>query len=223
MKNHLILFALFIAFSSCAQPKRMNVAVLVHDGVQLLDFTGPSEVFSDVHIEGHHAYNVYTVAPTEDEITSQGFLKVKPNYSISNCPPPDIIILPGGDTDIPLKNKKVIEWIRTAGEKSQHLLSVCTGALLLAECGFLDNKQATTHYCCQDGLAKDYPKVKVVKGVRYIDNGKVITTEGISAGIDGALYLVGKINGKEVARKVATYMMYDWNEDRLKTVVVENN
>lgn len=220
MKNHLIVLMLMVVFASCAQPKRMNVAIFVHEGVQLLDFSGPAEVFADVHTDGGHAYNVYTVAPTEAEITSQGFLKVKPNYSISNCPPPDIIILPGGDTGIPLRNKKVIEWIKSAGDKSQHLLSVCTGAMLLAEAGFLDDKQATTHYCCQDGLAKDYPKVKVVKGVRYIDNGKVITTEGISAGIDGALYLVSKINGKNVATDVARYMMYDWNEAQLNTIVV---
>lgn len=223
MKNRvLFLMSLAVAtisFTSCAQPKRMNVAIFVHEGVQLLDFTGPSEVFSDVHIENGHAYNVYTVAPTEAEVTSQGFLKIKPNYSISNCPPPDIIILPGGNTGIPLRNRKVIDWIKTSGADAQYLLSVCTGALLLAEAGFLDNLQATTHYCCQDGLAKDYPKVDVVKGVRYIDNGKIITTEGISAGIDGALYLVSKINGKKIAEDVAHYMMYDWREDELKVIV----
>lgn len=223
MKKQLIPVLLVAAvFSACAQHKQMNVAIFVHEGVQLLDFSGPSEVFSDVHTDQGHAYNVYTVGPTGKEITSQGFLKVKPNYSISNCPPPDILILPGGDTGVPLRDKNVIAWIKMAGEQSQHLLSVCTGALLLAEAGFLDDKQATTHYCCADGLAKDYPRVKVVKGMRFIDNGKVITTEGISAGIDGALYLVGKINGKQAARDVAKYMMYDWREDQLNTIIVEH-
>lgn len=222
--SHVFIACLLIMVSatvSQCQSKPLNVAIFVHEGVQLLDFSGPAEVFSDVHTNGGHAFNVYTVAPTDEAITSQRFLSVKPQYSIKNCPPPDIILLPGGDTDRPLSNPEVINWIKTSGAKSKYLVSVCTGAFLLAKAGFLDNKQATTHYCCQDGLAKDYPNVKVVKGVRFIDNGKVITTEGISAGIDGALYLVEKLHGRSVAEATAKYMMYDWRPDSLEKIVAD--
>lgn len=191
--------------------KGKNVAVFVHEGVQLLDFSGPSEVFTDA------GYNVYTVAATTDTVISQGFLKVKPNYSIRNCPTPDIVVLPGGATDIPLRDPKVIDWIKSSA-KSCIMLSVCTGALLLGEAGLLNGKTATTHYCCQDNLAK-YPNVHVVKGKRFVDNGQIITTEGISAGIDGSLYLVSRLNGKDVAQKTAHYMMYDWRPDQLDIII----
>jgi len=206
---------------SCAQStERLNVAIFVHEGVQLLDFSGPSEVFSDVVTQNGRAYNVYTVASSENEIVSQGFLKIKPQYSIANCPKPDIVLLPGGDTGRPLADKAVIEWIKKSSLSAKYMISVCTGALLLAEAGLLDGKQATTHTCCWDELEK-YSNVKVLRNVRFIDNGSVITTEGISAGIDGALYLVEKINGLDAAKATARYMMYDWRRDEITKIIVK--
>lgn len=205
-----------ILFACQAQPpKPKNVAIFIHQSVQLLDFTGPAEVFTDA------GFNVYTVAATTDQIISQGFLKVTPDYSIDNCPPPDIVVLPGGATNIPLENPKVIQWIQATSKNAQFMLSVCTGAMLLAKAGLLDGKKATTHYCCQDDLAR-YPNVTVVKGKRFIDNGNVITTEGISAGIDGSLYLVSRINGRPAAEKTARYMMYDWKPDQLDVLIIKN-
>lgn len=214
----ILLAFLFVSINTFAQTptKRMNVAIFVHEGVQLLDFSGPAEVFSD----GRAEFNVYTVAPTTDEITSQGFLKIKPQYSVANCPPPDIILLPGGATGNVLSNKAVIDWVKASSKTSKYLLSVCTGALILGEAGLLKGKKATTHYCCQDNLA-EFEGVEVLRGVRFVDNGNIITTEGISAGIDGALYLVSKIHGKKKAEDIAKYMMYDWRPNDLKMVVVQ--
>jgi transcriptional regulator GlxA family with amidase domain len=217
------IFSLVLLTTACTAQSSppLNVAIFVHEGVQLLDFSGPSEVFSDVIANGRHAYNVYTVAPSQDEILSQGFLKVKPQYSIANCPKPDIVLLPGGDTGRPLADKAVIEWIKKSSLTAKYMVSVCTGALLLAEAGLLNGKQATTHTCCWGELEK-YKDIKVVRNVRFIDNGNVITTEGISAGIDGALYLVEKINGLEAANATARYMMYDWKRDEIEKIVVKN-
>ena len=226
MKTHIksALFICLILGSSCQglaqDAKPLNVAIFVHERVQLLDFTGPGEVFSDAHGSKGHLFNVYTVAATENEITSQGFLKVRPQYSIKNAPAPDILVIPGGDTNIPLANKEVVEWVSKVGKSAKYMMSVCTGVLLLAEAGILDGKKATTHYCCLDNLEK-YSKVTVLRGVRYIDNGTVLTTEGISAGIDGALYLVQKIGGKEAALGTAKYMMYDWKPEQLNVVITE--
>jgi len=215
MKRAWLIIALLIGpFLSCRSQENeiKNVAIFVHQGVQLLDFSGPFEVFVDA------GYNVYTVAVSTDTIISQRSLKIVPNYSIANCPAPDIIVLPGGATNIPLKDPKVIAWIKDQSTRSKYMLSVCTGALLLAEAGVLDGKTATTHYCCQDNLA-EYKQVNVVRGKRFVDNGNIITTEGISAGIDGSLYLVGKILGKDKAADVAHYMMYDWQPGKLDVVI----
>jgi transcriptional regulator GlxA family with amidase domain len=160
------------------------------------------------------------VAPSLNELTSQGFLRIKPQYSIANCPKPDIILLPGGDTDQALNDKAVIDWVKTSVKSARYFISVCTGALILAKAGLLEGQQATTHYCCLEVLGQ-YKDVKVVKDVRFVDNGNIITTEGISAGIDGALYLVEKIHGRETAEKTARFMMYDWNPDQIEKLIVK--
>ena len=218
MRYHKILLSLIVfgcTAMACAQDQpRLKVAIFVHEGVQLLDFSGPGEVFKDAGFE------VFAVAPDTTEITSQGFLKVRPNYSISNCPQPDIMVFPGGATGNAMSDDRVIEWIRQAAPKAQYVLSVCTGSLLIAKAGLLDGMTATTHYCCQESLA-EFKKVTVVKDKRFVDNGKVITTEGISAGIDGSLYLVEKIKGRKAADDIAHYMMYNWQPDTYDILVIK--
>lgn len=193
--------------------KKKNVAIFIHEAVEILDFTGPAEAFSKTRNDSGNIFNVYTVAATKNEITSNGFLKITPNYSIENCPKPDIIILPGGDTDIPLADDNVINWIKKSSQDNTIIMSVCTGAFLLAKAGLLDGKKATTHYCCQEGLAQQFPKVNVVKGIRFIDNGNILTTEGISAGIDGSLHLITRLYGIDIAKGTAKYMMYNWRDE----------
>ncbi|WP_238719065.1 DJ-1/PfpI family protein [Pelagihabitans pacificus] len=182
-----------------------TIAFYLQDGVEVLDFAGPMEVFA------YAGYEVFTVSATQKPIRSQGILTVTPDYSIENAPKADILAFFGGNSAAAYKNKKVIDWIKSQ-EDVQYYFSVCTGAFVLAESGILDGKTATTFHNSLDDLESQYPEVDVRKNVRFVDNGKVITTAGISAGIDGALHLVAKLQGLNAAKRTAYYMEYDnWN------------
>lgn len=156
------------------------------------------------------AFNVYTVAASEGDVVSQGFLTVKPQYTFANCPKPDILVLPGGNTRVPLKDERVIQWIQKAAPDAEVVLSVCTGAFLLAKAGLLDGKEATTHWASIAALKKAAPKTKVHADRRYVDNGKVVTCAGVSAGIDGSLHVVDRLLGRQAAKDTARYMEYKW-------------
>jgi putative intracellular protease/amidase/YHS domain-containing protein len=191
--------------------KTRKVAILIFDGVELLDFAGPGEVFAAAQtIEGQRAFTVYTVAVSADAITSQGFVKVMPQYTIENCPRPDIIVVPGGGVNNVMGNEKVMEWIKTATRETEVTMSVCTGARLLARAGLLDDKKATTHWASISRLKGDAPKATVLENARFVDNGQVLTTAGVSAGIDGALHIVDRLLGRPAAQLTARYMEYDW-------------
>lgn len=180
------------------QKEVKNVAIFVHEGVELFDFAGPGEVFVAAGRQSPVIdFNVYTVAATEDPITSQTFLKVIPNYSIDNCPKPDVIVLPGGATGIPLRNPDVLKWIKTANEDTDITLSVCTGAFLLAEVGLLDGLKATTHWGSIQGLKNNYPNTEVLENTKFVDNGKIVTSGGVSSGTEGSLHVVSRMAGKE--------------------------
>ncbi len=193
-----------------AKVKR-NVAIVVHEGVELLDFAGPGEVFQAA--AGGRAFNVYTVGITSEPITSQRFLKVTPNYSIKDCPKPDIIVVPGGATGVVLRSKEMMEWLKTSAPQTEIMFSVCTGAFALAELGMLDGLEATTHWGSISRLQEKYPKIKVRNDRRIVDTGKVVTSAGVSAGIDGALYVVARLRGMEMARETAKYMEYRWEPE----------
>jgi transcriptional regulator GlxA family with amidase domain len=184
--------------------KKRNVAIFIHNGVEVLDFSGPSEVFAST--EG---FTVYTVSLTKDPIVSQGFIKIIPNYSLADCPKPDIVVLPGGQTGPFIENKPLINWIKASAQDAEIMLSVCTGAGLLAKAGLLDGKQATTFHNYIDNLQNATPKAKILRNTRFVDNGQIITTAGVSAGIDGALHVVAKLKGLAVATQTARYMEYD--------------
>jgi putative intracellular protease/amidase/YHS domain-containing protein len=190
------------------QPRK-NVAIFVHEAVELLDFAGPAEVFAAA--DHARAFNVYTVAASQDDVVSQRFLTIKPQYTLEDCPQPDIIVLPGGNTHIPLDDPRVIEWIKKSAPDAEVVMSVCTGAFLLAKAGLLDGKEATTHWSAIDALRTAAPKTKVHENKRFVDNGKMVTCAGVSAGIDGALHVVKRVRGDEVARETARYMEYVWD------------
>lgn len=194
-----------------SMPPKRNVAIFVHEGVELLDFSGPGEVFASAGRS--EAFNVYTVAATPEEITSQGFVTIKPQYTFANCPPPDIIVLPGGRTDVPMANSKVIEWIKKSSEHAEVIMSVCTGVFLLVESGLLDGKEATTHWSAIESLRREAPKTTVREHRRFVDNGKIVTAAGVSSGIDAALHVVDRLISREVAQKTARYMEYKWEPE----------
>lgn len=196
-------------------PQRpLNVAIFLYDGVEILDFSGPAEVFAvsgfrDEDGKYQNAFKVYTVAHTKETITSQGFLKVIPDYSVADAPVPDIIVLPGGSTGKSRKTPEVMQWIKTNAPKTSIMMSVCTGAFLLGDAGLLENKSATTWYGAIERLRKAFPATKVLENTRYVDHGNIVTTAGVSAGIDGALHLVERLISPEAARSTAEYMEYD--------------
>ncbi|OOG75357.1 hypothetical protein B0E43_10270 [Algoriphagus sp. A40] len=179
-----------------------KIAFYLQDGVEVLDFAGPMEVFS------YAGYEVFTVSKTKELIKSQGILKVIPDYSIDDAPKADILAFFGGNAGRAYQDSAVIDWIKNQTEVEYHF-SVCTGAFMLAEAGILDGKKATTFHNSLNSLEENYPKIEVLREVRFVDNGKVVTTAGISAGIDGALHLVAKFQGLNAARRTAFYMEYD--------------
>ena len=186
-----------------------NVAILVFEGMEILDFSGPAEVFASTG-----EFRVFTVAATKDPIISQGFVKILPEFSIADCPKPDIIVLPGGNMTAPLEDSKIISWVQSSEPDLEVALSVCTGAFILEKAGLLDGKKATTFHNAIADLRKKAAKTEVLEGVRWVDNGKIITTAGVSAGIDGSLRVVERLLGRDKALATARYMEYDkWNPD----------
>lgn len=172
------------------------------DGVEVLDFAGPMEVFA---LAG---FKVFTVALTKDPVLSQGILKVVPDYDISTVPPADVLAVFGGNP-ASFKKEKLINWIKAYEKDADYVFSVCSGAFALGHAGLLDGQTATTFHSRIEELREAFPKATVLAGVRFVDNGRIITTAGISAGIDGALHLVASLKGPAAAEAVAREMEYD--------------
>lgn len=222
MRRHLPLICLLAACASGpaaagpqpGRPYTRNVAIVVYDGVEVLDFSGPSEVFATA---GHHgarggepAFRLFTVAPTAAAITSQGFLKVVPDYTFDNTPRVDVLVIPGGQSGTLTKDAHVVSRVRTLAEQSELTLTVCSGAFVLARTGLLDGHDATTFYAAVEALQNEAPKVRVQPGRRFIDSGHFVTTAGVSAGIDGSLHVVARLLGRRVADQAARNMEYRW-------------
>ena len=187
-----------------------NLAILIFADAEVLDFCGPLEVFSAVG-RFQPAFNVFTVAGKSPVLAKSG-LSVNPQYRLVDCPRPDILLVPGGQgTRCEMHNAGLIEWIKQRAAAAELVLSVCTGALLLAKAGLLDGLEATTHHGALELLREVAPRTTVHADRRYVDNGRVICSAGIAAGIDMSLYVVGKLLGSEIARQTAAYMEYPWN------------
>lgn len=185
--------------------RQKRVGILLFNEAEVLDFAGPFEVFS------YSSCSVKTIAQTKDIITARNGLKVQADYDFEDAPFFDILIIPGGygAEEIEIHNAKVINWIKERSKSVEIMASVCTGAFLLAEAGLLNGKQATTHWMDIDRLENDYPDIRVIRDVKYVDEGSIITSGGISAGINMSLYLVKKLMGEDVAKTTARGMEYD--------------
>jgi putative intracellular protease/amidase len=191
------------------EDKQVTVAIVLFDGVQIIDYAGPWEVF------GQAGFKVFTVADKTEPLTTRFDQKVTPDYSFDNGPDADVILLPGGrGTSKAADNPRAIKWIQDKAKNARYVMSVCTGAFLLARTGLLDGLTATTFHTAIPSLAQAAPKTKVVYDQRYVDNGKVITTAGLSSGIDGALHLVERIQGKGQAQFEALGLEYNWEGDK---------
>lgn len=198
--------------------QKRRVCIVIFDEVEVLDFCGPFEVFSVTGgRQGLTPFEVCTVAKDEKPVKARGGLSVNPAYSFANCPRPDILLIPGGPgTRRELANQNMLGWIRDRAKDAHLVLSVCSGALLLASAGLLDGLTATTHHGALDELRLINPNVRVDGARRFVDNGRVIASGGISAGIDMSLHVVSRLLGNDQALETARYMEYDWNSGSQK-------
>lgn len=198
--------------------KKKNVGILIFDNVEVLDFSGPYEVFSSVRLNQKSRADIYnipaplhtfTVSEKKNEIVAAGGLKISSNYNFESCPELDILIIPGGiGTRKLLNNKTVLNWL-LYNKNVSIVASVCTGVLLLAKNGMLKKKKATTHWGAYDLLHKIDPTITILKNKRYVFD-KYYSSSGVSAGIDMSLYIVEKIYGKNIAKNTAKYMEYKY-------------
>ena len=194
----------------------VNVGVLIFDEVEVLDFCGPFEVFSTALVESEgdreerRLFNAVIIAEEDRLIRCRGGLLVQPHFTLNNHPPLAITVIPGGfGTRQQRTNQPVLDWI-AAQSKTALTTSVCTGAFLLAANGMLAGKQATTHWASIDWMRANHPEVETLDDQRVVDQGQIITSAGVSAGIDMALYVVERLHGRAIAENTARGMEYDW-------------
>jgi putative intracellular protease/amidase len=186
---------------------RKRAEILVFAGVEIIDFGAPYEILGQAGLE------VATVAEKPDAIATAMGLKITPDYTLEKAPLADVIVVPGGGVLDTQQSPAVQKWLRERAEKAQVVLSVCNGAFILAKSGLLDGKSATTFAPLIEGLRAAAPKTNVVNDKRWVDNGKIVTSAGLSSGIDGALHVVEKLYGRGEAQRVAVGLEYHWDPE----------
>lgn len=196
---------------------KIQVAFVLAPHATVIDFTGPWEVFQDVHVEGRGSthdemmpFSLYTVAASREAVTATGGLKILPDFTFDDAPQPDVIVVPAlkGSADLH-------RWLREAGGGADLVMSVCTGAFQLAKAGLLNGKRATTHHNFLDEFERQFPKVELVRDTRWVENEGISTAAGLTSGIDLALRVVGRYFGEAVAKQTADYMEHSsdgWRE-----------
>lgn len=196
----------------------MNIGILVFDEVELLDMAGPYEVFTTAARVLARTqppgtpplFAVTTIARRPGPVRARAGLQLQPDHGLADHPPLACAIVPGGVVDAELDQPALKAWIQAQAQTTRILASVCTGALLLAQAGVLDGLEATTHWEDLDALRRLRPAVRVRDGVRWVDQGAVVTSAGISAGIDMSLHLVQRLHSRELALRTARQMDFDW-------------
>ncbi len=185
------------------------VALVVFNGVELLDFAGPGEAFSAALGPNGNEFQAFTVAAGTEEIeANRAVVTIKPEYTIDKHPKPDIVVIPGGNVGALTSNAKMMDWIKQRAADAEVVMSVCNGAFVLQRAGLLDGLEATTHHGAIEHFRRNAPNTRVVTDRRYVDNGKIITAAGVSAGIDAALHVIERFLGPEAADNTARYMEY---------------
>jgi transcriptional regulator GlxA family with amidase domain len=196
-----------------AQVSTRTVAILAFDDMEVLDFAGPYEVFNVAGELGEgRPFSVFSVGLTGAPAVGRGGFTVKPTYSLDDAPPSDVLVIPGGaGTRALLKDERLLAWLRERGAEVELLLSVCTGALVLGAAGLLERQSATTHHDAFDELAALSPTTKVVRGQRFVRSSeRVVTSAGVSAGVDASLYVVQELTGQQTHDRTVTEMEWMW-------------
>jgi transcriptional regulator GlxA family with amidase domain len=205
--------------------KRERVGILIFPNVEVLDFCGPYEVFSVTRLheekrrEESSPFEVLLIAERAGPVAATGGLRVIPDASLETCPPLDILVVPGGwGTRQEIGNQRVLTWIAERAKEVATLTSVCTGAMLLGQAGLLDGRRATTHWRSLDWMRQSFPAVTVEDKLHVVEDGRVLTSAGISAGIDMALLVVARYFGEAVGRATARHMEYPFPDDNRRRV-----
>jgi len=201
------------------------VGILIFHDVEVLDFAGPFEVFSvtrlneDRRREELSPFEVKLIAERNEPIEASGGLRVIPDYDLDNCPLLDILVVPGGwGTRKEITNDRLINWISAQGEVVETLASVCTGSMLLGRAGLLEGLHATTHWRALDWMRESFPTVTVESTMHVVEDGSVLTSAGISAGIDVSLHVVARCFGEAVARATARHMEHPFPDNNERRV-----
>jgi transcriptional regulator GlxA family with amidase domain len=181
------------------------VAILISERLNVIDFSGPWGVFESVQVPGatEPPFHLFTVAETPEIVVSGSGLKIKPDYTFANAPEVKVVVIPaqkGSDA--------MIEWLKKTAPNADVTMSVCTGAFKLAKAGLLDGKTATTHHEFYDKMEHEYPQVKLLRGVRFVEHDKVASSGGLTSGTDLALRVVERYFGRDIAQATAAYMEY---------------
>jgi transcriptional regulator GlxA family with amidase domain len=196
-----------------ADGKPIPVAFLLDVGATVIDFAGPWEVFQDVEVAGAPGFELFVVAPSEEVIRASAGLQVLPAYTLETAPSPRVVVIPAQGQRAPEDRDRKVAWLRDRVADADVVMSVCTGAFLLAETGALDGLSATTHHDFFDAFETRFPAVSMLRGRRFVDNGSLITAGGLTSGIDAALRVVERYYGRQVATTTADYMEHhsaDW-------------
>ena len=206
---------------------RKRVGILLFPSVEVLDFAGPFEVFSVTRLDENKRreeaspFETILVAEEPGTVIATGGLRVVPHYTLDNCPPLDILLVPGGwGVRAEIDNKILVYWIAERGREAEIVAAVCTGAMLVGKAGLLDGHKATTHWKSLDWMRESFPGVTVIDDLHVVEDGEVVTSAGISAGIDLALRVVALFHGEEVARCTARYMEYRYPDDNRRRVEI---
>ncbi|MBE0582979.1 MAG: DJ-1/PfpI family protein [Desulfofustis sp.] len=205
---------------------RKHVGIVLFNDIEVLDFCGPFEVFSATRLNEEERraesspFEVSLISETNAPVTATGGMKVIPHYSFEDCPRLDILVVPGGwGTRRELKNPVMLEWLRNRACEVDLLTSVCTGSMLLGFSGLLAGLHATTHWRSLDWMRDSFPDVIVEYDQHVVSDGRVLTSAGISAGIDMALKVVARYYGTDIAQATAVHMEYPFpisNERRIR-------
>lgn len=195
----------------------LSVGIFIFEGVEVLDFAGPYEVFTTASrvAQRHDAnkpapFNVFTVAADKAQVMARAGLTVLPDWTFQDHPEIDVLVVPGGLVDAEQGRLETIQWIREISEGCRITSSICTGSFLLAEAGLLANKAATTHWEDIGDLRSQFPSIEVLENRRWVEQGSLITSAGISAGMHMSLHLVARLASEQLAVATAKQMEFDW-------------
>lgn len=190
------------------QSKRLGA--LLYPGFELLDTFGPLEMFGN--LKG--VVDVVTVAQIKGPVRSGQGPSAMADYGFDDCPPLDMLLIPGGDgTRTEVDNPVMIDWLRRRVPEISNVMTVCSGTALLARTGLLDGRRATTNKMFFNEVAESGPRVQWVREARWVEDGKYATSSGVSAGIDMALAVIAKLIGPQVSDNLAIATEYDWHRD----------